>query len=105
MNREQAKQLLPIIQAFAGGAEVQSQGCITGDWYIINDPDFNPATKWRIKPKPRERWTVVDEVGSIRGALSGYLEAEDARKFVKSLELLRASDGPFRIVHMREVDE
>ena len=104
MNREQAKKLLPIIQAFADGAQIQYLAG-TGKWCDVPDPLFGPYEKYRIKPKPMERWTVVNEVGSIRGTLPGYLEAEDAREFVKSLESLRASDGPFRVVHMREVVE
>lgn len=61
MNRQQAKELLPIIQAFAEGKIIQSRR-INGMWIdlemktalniirLINEPQ-----KYRIKPKPKYR--------------------------------------------------
>lgn len=59
MNREQAKQLLPIIQAFADGETVQinCEGC----WrdMAFESPIFDgPPSVYRIKPKPVECWIV-----------------------------------------------
>lgn len=61
MNREQAKKLLPIIQAFAEGKIIQSIR-INGRWI---DLDINTTLsitrlieepqKYRIKPKPKYR--------------------------------------------------
>lgn len=63
MNREEAKQLLSIIQAFAEGKTVQ-WFCpkLPGDtWEDIEEPDFDTscgALKYRIKPEPKLRpWT------------------------------------------------
>nr|DAU38331.1 MAG TPA: hypothetical protein [Caudoviricetes sp.] len=55
MNREQAKELLPIIQAFAEGKTIQVQEDI--DWcYLGNDADFNlNPSRYRIKPSPKYR--------------------------------------------------
>lgn len=57
MNRNTAKQLLPIIQAFSEGKPVQSR-CIKGDtslWYDDEDPSFDDDFEYRIKPEPKYR--------------------------------------------------
>ena len=55
MNREQAKELLPIIQAFAEGKTIQVREDI--DWcYLGNETDFNLSPqRYRIKPDPMYR--------------------------------------------------
>lgn len=55
MNRQQAKDLLPIIQAFAEGKTILVQEDI--DWcYLGNESDFNlNPQRYRIKPEPRYR--------------------------------------------------
>lgn len=54
MNRQQAKELLPIIQAFAEGKTVQYK--IEGEWIQTNVPSFNPYLwEYRIKPEPKYR--------------------------------------------------
>lgn len=58
MNREQVKELLPIIQAFAEGKKIQSR-CITGEtslWWDDNNPTFEDDNfEYRIKPEPKYR--------------------------------------------------
>lgn len=55
MNREQAKELLPIIQAFAEGKTIQVQEDI--NWcYLGNNADFNLSPqRYRIKREPKYR--------------------------------------------------
>lgn len=55
MNRQQAKELLPIIQAFAEGKTILVQDGI--DWcYLGNESDFNlNPQRYRIKPEPKYR--------------------------------------------------
>jgi hypothetical protein len=51
MNRERAKALLPIIQAFAEGKEVQVK--YSSGWGMASDPAFGcDEYKFRIKPEP-----------------------------------------------------
>ena len=55
MTREEAKELLPIIQEFAEGKiiEMNFGGNI---WKAISNPDFkNGAENYRIKPEPKYR--------------------------------------------------
>ena len=57
MNRNKAKKLLPIIQAYAEGKTIQSRH-IKGRkslWYYDEDPSFNDDYEYRIKPEPTYR--------------------------------------------------
>ena len=57
MNRKEAKELMPIIQAFAEGKAIESR-CIKGDkslWYDDEDPSFDNDLEYRIKPEPKYR--------------------------------------------------
>ena len=54
MTREQAKELLPIIQALAEGKNIQFLS--DGEWHDINQADFTCyPDKYRIKPEPKYR--------------------------------------------------
>ena len=54
MTREQAKELLPIIQAYAEGKTIQFLN--GGKWYDVYDTDFYQSPDvYRIKPEPKYR--------------------------------------------------
>ena len=54
MTREQAKELLPIIQAYAEGKTIQFLD--GGKWLDVCETDFHESTyKYRIKPEPKYR--------------------------------------------------
>ena len=60
MNRERAKELLPIIEAYANGEDIQFHD---GDgWSDIGDEELDEQSLgeygliYRIKPSPREFW-------------------------------------------------
>ena len=56
MDRKEAKDLLPIIQAFAEGKEIE--GLYKGTkspWFKIKDMDFNEGIIFRIKPEQKYR--------------------------------------------------
>lgn len=57
MNRNQAKEMLPIIKAYAEGKVIESR-CIKGDtslWYDDKDPSFDDDFEYRIKPETKYR--------------------------------------------------
>ena len=57
MNRERAKELLPIIEAFANGEDIEYRWKEVPIWTLLtNQPEFNNVVEYRIKPKPRELW-------------------------------------------------
>ena len=57
MTREEVKEMLPVLQAFAEGKTIESR-CIKGDkslWYDDEDPSFDNDFEYRIKPDPKYR--------------------------------------------------
>ena len=57
MTREEVKEMLPVLQAFADGKTIESR-CIKGDkslWYDDEDPSFDNDFEYRIKPEQRYR--------------------------------------------------
>ncbi len=54
MTREQAKELLPLIQAYAEGKAIQRTDGY--DWYDLDEPDFiGSGSYYRIKPESKYR--------------------------------------------------
>jgi len=96
MNREKAKELLPIIDAYANGADIQYSVESEGVWR--DDPDFSPFDKdiqnliYRIKPEPRIWWIydgndepeVTADIGDVA---DGY-----RHKWIKVREVLSDVD-------------
>lgn len=79
MNRERAKELLPIIEAFINGAEIEWFNDWPGNegWTTFSEGNFDPCDnmKYRIKPSPREFEIMVMVNGRIRDPVidvSGY---------------------------------
>ena len=57
MTREEVKEMLPVLQAFAEGKTIESR-CIKGDkslWYDDEDPSFDDDFEYRIKTEPKYR--------------------------------------------------
>ena len=83
MTREEAKKLLPIIQAFAEGKVIQCKSCITNEWRDFDEPAFNGLPdNYRIKPEPKYRpfesqeecWQEMHkhpDFGWIKGKVTG----------------------------------
>lgn len=58
MNRKEAKELMPIIQAFSEGKTIQYYDSLIdiADWEDCENPNFENLTyKFRIKPEPTYR--------------------------------------------------
>lgn len=82
MNKDNARDYLPLVQALADGKVIQvlKWRCAgPREWEDIGDPDFrNTAAEYRIKPEPREIW--VNEYTS--GGRYMYCTKNDAQKNV-----------------------
>jgi hypothetical protein len=103
MNREQAKKLLPIIQAFADGAEIQYRRD-DGRWSDWSSPNFTPSLDVRIKPKPREKWFAVDAEDYVINSI--FNSEEEARGYVERSSVnWDCIKAPFTYIRMREVIE
>ena len=54
MTREEAKELLPIMQAFAEGKTIEYRG-LGGEWKAAHTPTWSSHLFYRIKPEPKYR--------------------------------------------------
>ena len=54
MTREEAKEILPIIQAFAEGKTIEYRES-GGAWKVARTPTWSSRFFYRIKPEPRYR--------------------------------------------------
>lgn len=53
MTREQAKELLPIIQAFVDGKTIEARTDSISKWIETTTPKFDLLHEYRIKPEPK----------------------------------------------------
>ena len=90
MDRSRAKELLPIIQAFADGEEIQSKNRDQDTWATFETYDWNGNAEYRIKPaESREFWIADVEDNSrevIPASIHGY--SSDPEKWIKVREVL-----------------
>ncbi len=58
MNKDNAKDYLPLVQALAEGKTIQLKAF--GQWIDLENPDFVYSLKhYRIKPEPKKEWVRV----------------------------------------------
>ena len=58
MNRERAKELLPLIEAYANGRDIQYQPVDGGRWLDVW-PGWDGEGQYRIKPEPHDiKWLL-----------------------------------------------
>lgn len=98
MNRDEAKKYLeevvPVIKAYADGADVCSKTFDDGSMTHVHDPTFDYRFEWGIKPKPIEGWVNAYE-GNLYSLL--YMTEKEATRDV-------CSDYTYiKTIRMREV--
>lgn len=81
MTREEAKELIPIVQAYADGKIIQAKwrsesGDKWEDMPEINS--FMEDLEYRIKPEPRESW-VIHATRSHEQVDDGFVFLDEAR--------------------------
>jgi hypothetical protein len=105
MNRKRAAELLPIIQAFAEGKEIEMR--IKDDhpapqkWTTnVEDTVFPDDFEYRIKPEPFECWVLAfeDDSHKIENRIHDYFNSE-----IEAKDHLSIATG--RVIHMREVEK
>lgn len=74
MNRERAKKLLPIIEAFADGKEIECYSELGDRWLDISEPAWQDTVKYRIKPDPQYRPFNCGELQRIVGKVVKYID-------------------------------
>lgn len=83
MNRERAKELLPVIQAFAAGKTIQVLS-YTGKWSDIENMQFYDNNKYRIKPESHLRPYTFEEMCEAIKEHGGYI-VESSGVFIDSI--------------------
>lgn len=69
MTKERAKELLPIITAFAEGKTIQATH--GEDWKDIDCPNWEATgARWRVKPEPRVWWVNVPKGEAFRSEIT-----------------------------------
>lgn len=97
MNRQQAKELLPIIQAFAEGRKIEYREKGEEYWGVTNTPTFNiDSNEYRIKPEPKYRpFKNAEECWQemLRHKPFGWVKASHGQFFIIGLRKDEVSFG------------
>jgi len=75
MDRARAKELIPIMQAYADGAEIEIQGA-NWKWERVPYPHFDPQKTYRVKPQ--EIWVNRQKNADAAGVAKAYPSSFDA---------------------------
>lgn len=93
MNKNNAKDYLPLVQALAEGKTLQVKRWRSGAWEDRDEVLFCTSPEnFRIKPEPIERWGVVSKSGKFFTTCNSEQDAK---------ELVASSGGRYFL--MREV--
>lgn len=79
MNKDNAKDFLPLVQALAEGKTLQVRASSERPWIDATDIAFvgHPGNH-RIKPEPAVLWVIYDSHDRIRGT---FYSSEEATKY------------------------
>ena len=87
MDRERAKELLPIIEAYANGADIECRYANSELWRT-EVPEFASGTEYRIKPEPREWWVYDDNINPEVIRSLNEIHRECHHRWIKVREVL-----------------
>jgi hypothetical protein len=66
MKRERAKELLPIIQAYADGKKIQYKVVNQNDWHDVDDEDgINEGLRYEYRIKPSDKYNEIFKLKSL----------------------------------------
>ncbi len=109
MTQKQAKELLPIISAFAEGKTIQFKGNLDDTWIDCENNDLcfcSPAytvDNWRIKPEPREFWIMEAETEDDAFVRTAHLSQEEANLRVDKINRIANVPPKITLIHVKEV--
>lgn len=100
MTREEAKELMPIIQAFTEGKTIEYKE-YGGAWKVAQTPTWSSSLYYRIKPEPkyrpfRTRRECWDEM--LKHQPFGWLKSKKNGRFLCIGEVLWSDE--FKIVNI-----
>lgn len=101
MTRDEAREFVKVVQAYADGKAIQRWSSDRKEWF--DERDDASLYSWvphRIKPEPREWWVVLDremDDGNCR-----YFTQEAATASAEERNRT-SSFAPYTVFHVREV--
>lgn len=101
MTRDEAGEFAKIVQAYSNGKTVQR--FMDGNWVTCHSPTFNPSLRWRVKPEPKEWWSVVDNEGDVVLSYGGKNGLDRARMKAKAANS-GGHFGPYTVMYCKEVE-
>ena len=97
MNRQQAKEILPIIEAYAAGKTIQVKSIIDGLWYDCGELSFKlDPQKYRIKPESKYRPFVTDEEcwnEMLKHQPFGWVKHKETKLLITEVSSIRVKIG------------
>lgn len=97
MNRQQAQDLLPIIEAYAAGEIIQAKCSINGLWYDSGELSFNSDPQnYRIKPESKYRPFVTDEEcwnEMLKHQPFGWVKHKETKLLITEVSSIRVKIG------------
>ena len=81
MNRERAKELLPVIKAYSEGKVIQCWSA--PNWIDMDYPTFVENSEYRVKPEPMECYVAFENNGIPVGICQDKTDAEDSSYIYK----------------------
>ena len=88
MNKDNARDYLPLVQALAEGKTIQSNH--NGEWFDLPSPSFcDPISLYRIKPEPKKDWARLALPKDEKEYFSGRADkdmGESEDEIIKGLE-------------------
>lgn len=83
MDKSNAKDFLPLVQALAEGKTIQQRtgsGCA---WHDVTSVSFGgDPQNYRIKPEPAVVWVLYDKQNRLRGTFESAAEAATYSRYV-----------------------
>ena len=97
MNRQQAQDLLPIIEAYAAGKTIQVKSSINGLWYDSGELSFDSDPQnYRIKPESKYRPFVTDEEcynEMLKHQPFGWVKHKETKLLITEVSSIRVKIG------------
>ena len=77
MTREQAKELLPIINAFAEGKQIEYYDSSVNAWLSANSPTWRSEFTYRVKPEKKLIPFTFEDKDLFKGKFVKYVKSDD----------------------------
>lgn len=90
MNKDNAKDFLPLVQALAEGKTLQHRTAPGRAWHDVTVVGFGgDPENYRIKPEPLVVWVLYNTEGRLRGVFSSEANAVHASTYLAGHRIIK----------------